>query len=142
MALFRKNSQPRNTSITSLKSIARKNEYKKPVLFGIEDNQYNKFIVYCVKNGKNFSIEQACLDFGVSPDILLKRLQYIEQRGYIKFDNGVMLPSDETAIKLVKRRLKGWDIAETILKSENKIPLIETSYIPQNFSKSFSGYKK
>ena len=142
VALFRKNSQPRNTSISSLKGIARKNEHKEPVLFGIEDNQYNKFIVYCVKNGKNFSVEQACLDFGITPDMLLKRLQYIEQRGYIKFDSGVMIPSDETATKLIKRRLKGWDIAETILKSENKIPLIETSYIPQNFSKSFSGYKK
>lgn len=142
VALFRKNSQPRNTSISSLKGIARKNGHKKPVLFGIEDNQYNKFIVYCVKNGKNFSVEQACLDFGITPDMLLKRLQYIEQKGYIKFDSGVMIPSDETATKLIKRRLKGWDTAETILKSENKIPLIETSYIPQNFSKSFSGYKK
>ena len=142
VALFRKNSQPRNTSISSLKGIARKNGQKEPVLFGIEDNQYNKFIVYCVKNGKNFSVEQACLDFGITPDMLLKRLQYIEQKGYIKFDSGVMIPSDETATKLIKRRLKGWDTAETILKSENKIPLIETSYIPQNFSKSFSGYKK
>jgi hypothetical protein len=142
VALFRKNSQPRNTSISSLKGIARKNGHKEPVLFGIEDNQYNKFIVYCVKNGKNFSVEQACLDFGITPDMLLKRLQYIEQRGYIKFDSGVMIPSDETATKLIKRRLKGWDVAETILKSENKIPLIETSYIPPNFSKSFSGYKK
>ena len=53
-----------------------------------------------------------------------------------------MIPSDETATKLIKRRLKGWDIAETILKSENKIPLIETSYIPKDFIKSFSGYKK
>lgn len=142
VALFRKNSQPRNTSISSLKGIARKNGHKEPVLFGIEDNQYNKFIVYCVKNGKNFSVEQACLDFGITPDMLLKRLQYIEQKGYIKFDSGVMIPSDETATKLIKRRLKGWDTAETILKSENKISLIETSYIPQNFSKSFSGYKK
>ena len=142
VALFRKNSQPRNTSISSLKGIARKNGHKEPVLFGIEDNQYNKFIVYCVKNGKNFSVEQACLDFGITPDMLLKRVQYIEQKGYIKFDSGVMIPSDETATKLIKRRLKGWDTAETILKSENKIPLIETSYIPQNFSKSFSGYKK
>ena len=142
VALFRKNSQPRNTSISSLKGIARKNEHKEPVLFGIEDNQYNKFIVYCVKNGKNFSIEQACLDFGITPDILLKRLQYIEQRGYIKFDNGVMIPSNETATNLIKRRLKGWDVAETVLKSENKIPLIETSYIPKDFIKSFSGYKK
>lgn len=142
VALFRKYSQPRNTSISSLKGIARKNGHKEPVLFGIEDNQYNKFIVYCVKNGKNFSVEQACLDFGITPDMLLKRLQYIEQKGYIKFDSGVMIPSDETATKLIKRRLKGWDTAETILKSENKIPLIETSYIPQNFSKSFSGYKK
>lgn len=142
VALFRKNSQPRNTSISSLKGIARKNGHKEPVLFGIEDNQYNKFIVYCVKNGKDFSVEQACLDFGITPDMLLKRLQYIEQKGYIKFDSGVMIPSDETATKLIKRRLKGWDTAETILKSENKISLIETSYIPQNFSKSFSGYKK
>lgn len=142
VALFRKNSQPRNTSISSLKGIARKNGHKEPVLFGIEDNQYNKFIVYCVKNGKNFSVEQACLDFGITPDILLKRLQYIEQKGYIKFDNGVMIPSNETATNLIKRRLKGWDVAETVLKSENKIPLIETSYIPKDFIKSFSGYKK
>ena len=142
VSLFRKNSQPRNTYVSALKGVAKKNDHKEPVLFGIEDNQYNKFIVYCVKNGKNFSVEQACLDFGITPDMLLKRVQYIEQKGYIKFDSGVMIPSDETATKLIKRRLKGWDTAETILKSENKIPLIETSYIPQNFSKSFSGYKK
>lgn len=142
VALFRKNSQPRNTSVSSLKGVARNNEHKELVLFGIEDNQYNKFIVYCIKNGKNFSIEQACLDFGITPDMLLKRLQYIEQKGYIKFDNGVMIPSDEIAEKLIRRRLKGWNAAETSLRSENKIPLIETSYIPKDFSKSFSGYKK
>lgn len=140
--LFHKNSQPRNTSITSLKGIARKNSHKVPILFGIEDNQYNKFIVYCVINGKNFSIEQACLDFGITSDILLKRLQYIEQKGYIKIDNGVLFPSDETSRKLIKSRLKGWNVAETSLRNENKIPLIETSYIPKDFSKSFSGYKK
>ena len=142
VSLFRKNSQPRNTYVSALKGVAKKNDHKEPVLFGIEDNQYNRFIVYCVLNGKIFSIEQACVDFGITPDMLLKRLQYIERKGYVKIENGIIVPSDETAAKIIKRRLKGWEAAETILRNECKIPLFETAYIPKGFSKSFSGYKK
>ena len=142
VSLFRKNSSPRQTSISSLKGTARKNEHKEPVLFGIEDNQYNRFIVYCVLNGKNFSIERACLDFGITVDMLWKRLEYIERSGYIKIENGVITPSDETSLSLIKARLKGWSKAEETLRNENKIPLVETSYIPKNFASSFSGYKK
>ncbi len=142
VSLFRKNVQTRNNYVNALKGVAKKNDHKDPVLFGIEDNQYNKFIVYCILNGKSFSIEQACADFGITPDMLLKRLQYIERKGYIKIENGIIVPSDETATKIIKRRLKGWETAETLLRNEHKIPLIETAYIPKDFSKAFSGYKK
>ena len=142
VSLFKKNLQPRNSYINTLKGAAQKNSHKQPVLFDIEDNQYNRLIVYCILKGSNFSIEQACLDFGVTPDMLLKKMQYIEQKGYITIENGVILPSDETSSKLIKSRLKGWDVAENSLRIENKIPLVETSYIPKNFASSFSGYKK
>lgn len=142
VSLFKKNLQPRNSYINTLKGAAQKNSHKQLVLFDIEDNQYNRLIVYCILKGSNFSIEQACLDFGVTPDMLLKKMQYIEQKGYITIENGVILPSDETSSKLIKSRLKGWDVAENSLRIENKIPLVETSYIPKNFASSFSGYKK
>lgn len=142
VALFHKNSQPRNTSVSSLKGIAKNNKHQVPVLFDIKDNQYNRFIVYCILNGKNFSMEQTCQDFGITAEMLWERLNYIERKGYIKIENGVVLPSDETATKLIRQRLKGWKAAENSLRSENKIPLIETPYIPQNFSQLFSGYKK
>ena len=142
VALFHKNNSPRNTSITALKGIARKNAHKPMALFGIDDNQYNRFIVYCIRNGNNFSLEQACEDFGITMDLLHQRLQYIEARGYICVTDGKILPTDETQQKLIKSRLKGWDKAEQALLAENKIPLIETTYIPRNFSASFSGYRK
>ena len=76
VALFHKNVVPRNTSLSSLKGVARKNAHKPIALFDIADNQYNRFIVYCVANGNNFSLERACEDFGITIDILQKRLQY------------------------------------------------------------------
>ena len=142
VGLFRKNTVPRNTSISSLKGVARKNAHKPIVLFDIADNQYNQFIVYCVLNGNNFSFEKACEDFGITIDILQKRLQYIESKGYIKIEEGKIKPTSETEKRLIKSRLKGWDCAEKSLKEKNKIPLVQTNYIPRNFSKSFSGYKK
>ena len=141
VALFRRNTQSWNSSVSTLKEIAKKNQHRMRVLFGIEDNQYNRFIVYCILNGKKFSIEKACLDFGITEEMLWERLNYIECKDYIKIENGVIVPSDETNVKLIKSRLKGWEAAETKLRMENKIPLIETSYIPKDFSNSFSGYK-
>lgn len=142
VALFKKTKQERNTSISQLKGIARKNSHREGVLFNIKDNQYNKFIVYCILHGSNFSFERACEDFGITQEILGKRLQYIEERGYIKIQNGKILPSTETETNMIKCRLKGWQKAEKELEDEHKIPLIQTTYIPKNFSESFSGYKK
>lgn len=142
VALFHKNVVPRNTSLSSLKGVARKNAHKPIALFDIADNQYNRFIVYCVANGNNFSLERACEDFGITIDILQKRLQYIENKGYIKIEEGKIKPSSEIEKRLIKSRLKGWDCAEKSLMDEDKIPLIQTNYIPRDFSKSFSGYRK
>ena len=140
--LFHRTYTPKNTSISSLKGIARKNSHRDVVLFDIADNQYNRFIVYCIRNGDAFSFDKACQDFGISMDLLYKRLQYIEEKGYIKIKNGKILPTSLTEERLIKSRLRGWDRAEQELIEEHKIPLKETSYIPRNFSKSFSGYRK
>jgi len=142
VSLFRVNKSPRNTSISALKGTARKNAHRPVVLFDIEDNQYNRFIVYCIRNGENFSLMKACEDFGITVELLQQRLEYIERKGYIKIKDGRISPSDETKTKLIKSRLKGWDDVERELLAEKKIPLIETSYIPRNFSCSFSGYRK
>lgn len=142
VALFKKTKRQRNTSISKMKNVARRNEHRDRVLFNIEDNQYNKLIVYCVVNGNNFSFEQACEDFGMTPDILGNKLRYIEKKGYIKIENGKLLPTAETEANIIKSRLKGWKQAEKELEKENKISLIQTTYIPKNFSESFSGYKK
>lgn len=142
VSLFRKNNTPRNTSISELKGTARKNSHRDIVLFDIEDNQYNRFIVYCVLNGNNFSIEKACEDFGITVELLQKRLQYISEKNYVKIKEGKIMPTSEVDAKLIKKRLKGWEKAEKDLMQQNKIPLVETSYIPKNFSKEFSGYRK
>jgi len=142
ISLFRANKSHRNTSISALKGVARKNAHRPVVLFDIDDNQYNRFIVYCIRNGERFSLVKACDDFGISMDLLQQRLQYIESKGYIKIKDGKIIPLNEIETKLIKNRLKNWDNIEKDLVTENKIPLIETSYIPRNFSQSFSGYKK
>ena len=142
VSLFHAMRQERNTSISYLKGIAKKNSHRDIVLFGIDDNQYNRFIVYCVVNGQKFSINKACKDFGITPELLLKRLEYIANKGYILLKDGEIIPSDTTQEKVIKKKLKGWEKAEKELQSENKIPLIETNYLPRNFAQSFSGYKK
>ena len=63
-------------------------------------------------------------------------------KGYIKIEEGKIKPTSETEKHLIKSRLKGWNCAEKSLKEKNKIPLVQTNYIPRDFSKSFSGYKK
>lgn len=142
VSLFRVNKSPRNTSISALKGAARKNAHRPVVLFGIEDNQYNRFIVYCIRNGENFSLTKACEDFGITMELLQQRLQYIETKGYIKISDGRVIPTNETKAKIIRKRLKGWDVAEKALLDEKKIPLVETTYIPKNFSQSFAGYRK
>ena len=142
VSLFRRNHTPRNGYINELKRTAKKNKNKPGVLFDIKDNQYNKLIVYCITRGEDFSFSIACNDFGVTPEIMLKRLNYIQEQGYIKLEGNKVLPSSELHKKTIKSRLKGWVKAEEALLQENKIPLIETSYIPSDFSKSFKGYKK
>ena len=119
-----------------------KNANREGVLFDIKDNQYNKFIVYCIVKGANFSFVEACKDFGVVSELLSKRLEYIKEKGYIKIEEGKILPSSETEKRMVKSRLKGWERAEEILIKEEKIILKENSYIPPNFSESFKGYRK
>ena len=142
VSLFHRDKKTGGTSINELKKIAKRNAHREGALFNIEDNQYNKFIVYCVVYGENFSFGRACDDFGITPDILGKRLQYIHQHGYIKFEGGRILPTVETEMKMIKKKLKGWKAAEEELQREGKIPLVETTYIPRNFSQSFSGYNK
>lgn len=142
ISLFKKTIKKRNTSVSDLKGIARKNSHRDVVLFGIEDNQYNKFIVYCVKYGMDFSFSKACEDFGITMDLLRKRIDYVEKMGYIKIKEGKIIPTKKTNERIIKNRIKNWDIVENQLKEEKKIPLIETNYIPRNFNRSFSGYKK
>lgn len=142
VSLFRATRQERNTSIGTLKGIAKKNSYRDIVLFGIDDNQYNRFIVYCVVHGHNFSVDKACRDFGITPEILQKRLEYIADKGYVSLKDGKIIPSGSTQEKIIKKKLKGWEQAEKELREDNKIPLIKTNYLPRNFSQSFTGYKK
>ncbi len=142
VSLFKQNKVPRNTSISQLKGVARKNAHRAMVLFDIDSKQYNKFIVYCILNGEKFSIEKACEDFGVTPEVLLERLRYIESHGYIKVENGKIAPTEDTKCKLIKSKIRKWESIENELENENKIPLRTVSYIPRDFEKSFSGYKK
>lgn len=93
-------------------------------------------------HGHKFSVDKACRDFGITPEILQKRLEYIADKGYVSLKDGKIIPSDSTQEKMIKKKLKGWEQAEKELREENKIPLIKTNYLPRNFSQSFSGYKK
>lgn len=131
----------KKNSIKELKKTANQNKHIQQILFSIDDNSYNKFIVYCIMHGENFLISKACNDFGIDEELLMKRLDYIERKNYIKIINGKIIPTNEIDLKLVKKRLKGWDLAERTLMEAQLIPLKEVSYIPLDFSKSFSGYK-
>ena len=141
-----KRKQKHRTTLSSMRAEAKKRKSRRLpcVLFGVEDNQYQRFITYCIAYGKDFSEYQACIDFGITTDLLEKWIAYIVTHKYVLYKDGKMKPGKRTKDKIFASRLSEWkklfglEIETREIISSNSVD----TYIPKNFSKSFSGYQK
>lgn len=142
--LFRRKEKYR-TTLSNMRAEAKKRKTKRMpcVLFGLKDNQYQRFITYCLAHGKDFSEYQACIDFGITTDLLGKWIAYIVNHKYVVYKDGKMKPGKKARDKMFISRLSEWKKAFNITE-ESLIgsPKSANTYIPKNFSNSFSGYKK
>ena len=143
--LFKRREKHR-TTLSSMRAEAKKRKAERLpcVLFGLDDNQYQRFITYCLAYGKDFSEHQACVDFGITADLLEKWISYIVNHKYVLYMDGKMKPGKRTKNKMFTSRLTEWkrtfemDVQFKEIMPPNKAD----TYIPKNFSNSFSGYKK
>lgn len=143
--LFKRKERHR-TTLSSMRAEAKKRKSQRLpcVLFGLEDNQYQRFITYCLVHGNNFSEYQACNDFGITTDLLEKWIAYIVNHKYIVYKDGKIKPGKRTKDRMFSSRLTDWKrIFEMDMESEKITSSTKANtYIPKNFSDSFSGYKK
>lgn len=95
-------------------------------------------------HGNNFSEYQACNDFGITTDLLEKWIAYIVNHKYIVYKDGKIKPGKRTKDRMFSSRLTDWKrIFEMDMESEKITSSTKANtYIPKNFSDSFSGYKK
>lgn len=143
--LFKRKEKHR-TLLSTMRAEAKKRKKQRLpcVLFGLEDNQYQRFIAYCLAYGKDFSENQACIDFGISTDTLEKWIAYIVDHKYIVYKDGTLKPGKRTRDNMFTSRFAGWkknfglDVVEQKIKASKRAE----TYIPKDFSSSFSGYKK
>ena len=143
--LFKRKEKHRTTLSTMRAEANKRKKQRLPcVLFGLEDNQYQRFIAYCLAYGKYFSENQACIDFGITTDTLEKWIAYIVDHKYIVYKDGTIKPGKRTRDNMFTSRLSDWkknfglDVVEQKLIASRRAD----TYIPHNFSSSFSGYKK
>ncbi len=144
VSLFKRH-QKQRTMLADLKQKAGMNRMAQlmpPIAYNIDAGKYNLFLVYCICWGKQFSITRACLDFGWTSEQLDYALRYIIRQGYIKVENEIIIPTEALSSHLFKSRIKDFQKYYYQLRSEDKIPLIETGYIPKNFEDKFAGYKE
>ena len=143
--LFKRKEKHRTTLATMRAEAKKRKRQRLPcVLFGLKDNQYQRFIAYCLAYGKYFSENQACIDFGITTDTLEKWIAYIVDHKYIVYKDGTIKPGKRTRDNMFTSRLSAWkksfglDVVEQKLIASRRA----NTYIPHNFSSSFSGYKK
>lgn len=143
--LFKRKEKYR-TTLSNMRAEAKKRNSKRLpcVLFGLEDNRYQRFITYCLACGKNFSEYQACVDFGITTDLLEKWITYIVNHKYVVYKDGNMKPGQRTRDNMFASRLAEWKKTFGMNYETEKITSGKSAdtYIPKNFSHAFSGYKK
>lgn len=98
------------TALSTIRAEAKKRKKQRLpcVLFGLEDNRYQRFITYCLSHEKDFSEDHACLDFGITTDVLEKWIAYIVNHKYIIYKEGKIKPGKKTKDNIFVSRLMDW----------------------------------
>jgi len=108
----------------------------------IHEKQLNYFIVYCVIMADNLSLDKAKEIFGLTQKKLDDYLNEMIKKDYIAIQDGKICASDNLKKYLLKYKLAEFKLIYNDLLEDKKIQLNEVKYIPKEFEKRFSGYRK
>lgn len=131
-----------NTTLSSMKrKVKCQNNLKKiDLLRNVDDYKLDIFMIYILSKQDEFSIYDACVDFGLTEKQINEILKQLMTRNYLKMENNKYVVTElmkknirSTQIKKFKCQFD--DCSDTIIKQT------DVKYIPKNFSDKFSGYE-
>lgn len=136
VALFPRHRKKRNHLNQIQKNVQkRKNAKNAKVIYGFDDAKYALFMAYCVAADKNFTFEQAKIDFGLNSDQLSEFIDRMIREDYIIIQNGKFIATSKLKSNMFTSRLKTLKkayIIDPVPEEKNQI-FDEVSYIPKKF---------
>lgn len=139
--LFERHEKTKTTLSSMKRKVKCKNNLKKiDFLRNVDDYKLDIFMIYILSKQDEFSIYDACVDFGLTEKQINEILKQLITRNYLKMENNKYVVTElmkknirSTQIKKFKSQFD--DCSDTIIKQT------EAQYIPKNFSDKFSGYE-
>ena len=131
-----------NTTLTSMrKRIRQQNNLKQfEIIKNVDNYKIDIFMVYFLAKQRNFSVYEACVDFGLTEKQINEILSYMLSKDYLKFENGNYFATETMKKKIYSTRINMFK-TQFENSSKNKIKRTDIDYIPKNFKDKFSGYK-
>ena len=139
--LFERHEKTKTTLSSMKRKVKCQNNLKKiDLLRNVDDYKLDIFMIYILSKQDEFSIYDACVDFGLTEKQINEILKQLITRNYFKMENNKYVVTElmkknirSTQIKKFKSQFD--DCSDTIIKQT------EAQYIPKNFSDKFSGYE-
>ncbi len=139
--LFERHEKTKTTLSSMKRKVKCQNNLKKiDLLRNVDDYKLDIFMIYILSKQDEFSIYDACVDFGLTEKQINEILKQLITRNYLKMENNKYVVTElmkknirSTQIKKFKCQFD--DCGDTIIKQT------KAKYIPKNFSDKFSGYE-
>ncbi len=139
--LFERHEKTKTTLSSMKRKVKCQNNLKKiDLLRNVDDYKLDIFMIYILSKQDEFSIYDACVDFGLTEKQINEILKQLITRNYLKMENNKYVVTElmkknirSTQIKKFKCQFN--DCGDTIIKQT------KAKYIPKNFSDKFSGYE-
>lgn len=135
VALFPRHKHKR-TTLKTLQQDAkqRKNQTRKPIVYGIEDSRFAVAITYCIAHSKGFLLDNMKDDLGLTASQVDSLLNEMIKQGYVDINNGSICATAKLKSQMFTSRLNNFKKSYKQACEENK-PVFDakSDYIPINF---------
>lgn len=139
--LFERHEKKRTTLSSMRKKVRQQNNLKQiDFIKSVDNYKLDIFMVYFLTKQKEFSVYEACMDFGLTEKQINEILTYMLSQNYLKFENGNYFATETLKKKIYSARINMFK-SQFENSSKNKIKQTDVDYIPKNFKDKFSGYK-
>lgn len=149
-ALFKREDSNKKTTLNSI--IYKKKQIKQinrsdPFFYNIDIDEYKlaQFMIYAVAWGKDFSVQRACFDLGLTDEQLFRIQKKLLEIKYLEFNDSRMCISENMQDFVFSSRIHKYKDIFYNLKKEQKIPFhkkLTDEFMPENFERQFRGYDK